>query len=56
MINEINEEKLPVFTLEIPNGEHPDSYLEGYFGMLPIPSDEMPSDVDTDEALLIALR
>ena len=56
MINEINKNSLPLVTLEIPKGERPDTYLEGYFGALPTPTSEMPSEADVEATVFIKLE
>lgn len=53
MINEIDIKTLPLLKATVPNGERPDNYLEGYFGALPTPSAEMPSDADVEATVFI---
>lgn len=53
MINELDKKNLPLVTLKVPNGERPDTHLEGYFGALPTPADEMPSDADVEATVFI---
>ena len=53
MINELDKRNLPLVTLKVPNGERPDTHLEGYFGALSTPADEMPSDVDVEATVFI---
>ena len=56
MINELDRKSLPLLTLEIPNGERPDTYLEGYLGTLPTPSADMPSEADVEATVFIELK
>lgn len=56
MINELDRKSLPLITLKVPNGELPDTYLEGYFGALPTPSADMPSEADVEATVFIELK
>ncbi len=56
MINELDRKSLPLVTLETPNGERPDTYFEGYFGILPTPAAEMPSDADVEATVFIDFK
>lgn len=56
MITELNRKSLPLVTLEIPDGERPDTYFEGYIGALPMSSAEMPSDADVEATVFIELK
>lgn len=56
MINELDRKSLPLLTLDIPNGESPDNYFEGYFGALSTPSAEMPSEADVEATVFIELK
>lgn len=56
MINELNKKSLPLVTLETPNGERPDTYFEGYFGTLPTPAAEMPSEADVEATVFIDFK
>ncbi len=56
MINELDRKSLPLVTLETPNGERPDTYFEGYFGALPTPAAEMPSDADVEATVFIDFK
>lgn len=56
MINELDRKSLPLLTLETPNGERPDVYFEGYFGALPTPSAEMPSEADVEATVFVELK
>ena len=53
MINELDKKSLPLVTFEVPNGERPDTYFEGYFGALPMSAADMPSEADVEATVFI---
>lgn len=56
MINELDRKSLPLVTLVTPNGECPDTYFECYFGTLPTPAAEMPSDADIEATVFFDFK
>ena len=56
MITEPDRKNLPLITLDVPNGERPDNYFEGYFGVLPTSAAEMPSEADVEATVFIDFK
>lgn len=54
----INEEilKSPVVKIAVPKGENIENFIENYFGTVPTKPQDMPSDADIEETLIIKLR
>lgn len=53
MITELDKKNLPLLKLKTPGGEHPDTYFEGYFGALPTPGVDMPSEADVEATVFV---
>ena len=56
MINELDKKSLPLVTFEVPNGERPDTYFEGYFGALPMSAADMTSEADVEATVFIDFK
>jgi len=56
MINELDKKSLPLLTLDVPSGERPDAYFEGYFGALSTSTAEMPSEADVELTVFVEFK